>query len=82
MLAWLGVVFGSLLLIAPGILAFRDLGQWQAGQRFRPRLAWALGGVALWAAVLVPLLFSGFRGISLVVGVVFLPIVVRLAARE
>lgn len=80
--ARLGVVFGFLLLLVPGLFAKRDLVQWQADQRFRPRLAWALGGVALWAAALAPLMFTDFRGISLIVGVVILPIVVRVAARE
>ena len=80
--ARLGVVFGFLLLLVPGLFAKRDFVQWQADQRFRPRLAWALGGVALWAAALAPLMFTDFRGISLIVGVVILPIVVRVAARE
>jgi hypothetical protein len=81
-LAALGVGFGFLLLIVPGILALRDVRAWTAGERFRPRLAWALGGLACWSAVVVALQFSAFGGISLVIGVMLLPIVVHVAARE
>lgn len=82
LLAAVGVMFGFILLIVPGVLALRDVRAWKAGQRFRPRLAWALGGLAGWAAVVVALQFSAFGGISLVIGVMLLPIVVHVAARE
>ena len=81
-LAALGTGFGFLLLIVPGILALRDVRAWTAGERFRPRLAWALGGLACWTLAVASLQFTDFGGISIVVGVMLLPIVVHVAARE
>lgn len=80
-LAWLGVGFGALLLVAPGLFALRDVREWRAGLRYRPRLAWGLGGMALWAAAVLPWLLTDLGGFVLIIGVVTLPIVVRVAAR-
>jgi hypothetical protein len=81
-LAALGAAFGFLLLIVPGILASRQVGDWLAGHRFRPTLAWILGALALWTAALVPLLLSDFRGGAAVLGVIALPPLLLWAARD
>jgi len=81
-LAALGAAFGFLLLIVPGVVASRQVGEWLAGRRFRPRLAWVLGALALWTAALVPLLLSDFRGGAAVLGVIALPALILWADRD
>lgn len=81
-LATLGVVLGFLLLIVPGVIASRQVADWRAGHRYRPRLAWTLGALALWAAVVVPLMFTDFRGGAAVLGVIALPPLLLWAARD
>jgi hypothetical protein len=80
-LAILGVAFGFLLLVVPGIVAEGQVREWRRGLRFRPRFAWALGGAAIWATVLALLSLTPLFGFALVVGVVALPLVIRVAAR-
>ncbi len=81
-LAILGVAFGLLLFVVPGVVAGSQVREWRGGLRFRPRLAWALGGTAIWAGILVLLSFTALFGFALIVGVVTLPLVIRVAARE
>ena len=81
-LATLGVAFGFLLLIVPGVLASRQVADWRAGHRYRPRLAWVLGALALWVVVVVPLMFTDFRGGAAVLGVISLPPLLLWAARD
>jgi hypothetical protein len=81
-LAILGVAFGLLLFVVPGVVAGSQVREWRRGLRFRPRFAWALGGTAIWAATLVLLSFTPLFGFALIVGVVSLPLVIRVAARE
>ena len=80
-LALIGVAFGTILLVVPGLLALREMREWRAGHRYRPRLAWGLGGAALWAGAILPWLLTDLGGFVLIVGVVTLPLVVRVAAR-
>jgi hypothetical protein len=81
-LASFGVVVGFLLLVVPGLLAFREVKRWRRGRTYRPRLAWGLGGAGLWACALAPLLLTAFSGLAMVLGIVALPIVVHVAARR
>jgi len=81
-LATLGVAFGFLLLIVPGVIASRQVADWRAGHRYRPRLAWALGALALWGAVVIPLLLTEFRGGAAVLGVIALPPLLLWAVRD
>lgn len=81
-LATLGVGFGFLLVIVPGVMAARQVADWRAGARYRPRFAWVLGALALWTAVMVPLMASDFRGGAAVVGVIALPPLVIWARRD
>ena len=80
-LAILGVAFGLLLFVVPGVVAGSQVREWRNGLRFRPRFAWALGGTAIWAAILVLLSFTPLFGFALIAGVVALPLVIRVAAR-
>ena len=80
-LAILGVAFGLLLFVVPGVVAGSQVREWRSGLRFRPRFAWALGGTAIWAATLVLLSFTPLFGFALIAGVVALPLVIRVAAR-
>jgi hypothetical protein len=80
-LALAGVAFGFVLLVVPGVFALREVRDWRAGHTYRPRLAWALGGAGLWVCLLAPLLASDLSGLALVLGIVALPVVVRVAAR-
>ncbi len=81
-LAVLGVGFGTLLLIVPGVIAWRQVADWRAGHRYRPRFAWVLGALALWAAVVVPLMLTDFRGGAAVLGVIALPPLLLWSARD
>lgn len=81
-LAILGVGFGLLLFVVPGVVAGSQVREWRRGLRFRPRFAWALGGTAIWAVILVLWSFTALFGFALIVGVVALPLVIRVAARE
>ena len=76
------MAFGLLLFVAPGIVAGSQVRDWRRGLRFRPRLAWALGGTAIWAGILVLWSFTALFGFAMIVGVVALPLVIRVAARE
>jgi hypothetical protein len=81
-LALLGVAFGFLLLVLPGLLARRHVAEWRAGRRYRPRLAWALGAIALWTAAMALLMATGYRGGAAVLGVIALPPLVLWAVRD
>ncbi len=80
-LAGFGVGFGFILFVAPGVFALREVRDWRAGRTYRPRFAWGLGGAALWVCAMAPLMASDLRGLAMILGVVALPIVVRVAAR-
>jgi hypothetical protein len=70
-LALLGIGAGFLALIVPGVFALRSYRRWQEGIVLQPSFAWVMGILALWAAVVVPLLvFTDFLGLAILLGVV------------
>ncbi|MEO8476995.1 MAG: hypothetical protein ABI572_08090 [Actinomycetota bacterium] len=81
-LATLGVAFGFLLLVAPGVIASRQVADWRTGHRYRPAFAWALGALAAWVGVVTPLMLTEFRGAAAVLGVISLPPLLLWAARD
>jgi len=81
-LASLGVGFGFLLLIVPGVVAARQVAEWRSGRRYRPRLAWVLGALALWVAAMGALMLTDVRGGAAVLGVIALPPLILWAARD
>lgn len=70
-LALLGIVAGFLVVIVPGVIAMRSYRRWQDGIVLQPSFAWVMGILALWAAIVVPLLvFTDFIGLAILLGVV------------
>jgi hypothetical protein len=57
-LALLGVATGLLLFVVPGIFAMRSYRRWRLGIRLQPALAWVLGVVAVWAAIVATILLT------------------------
>ncbi len=73
--------FGLLLLIVPGLIAHRQVGEWRTGHRYRPRLAWALGALALWSIATAVLLATPYRGV-VALAVLSLPPAIWIATRD
>ena len=80
--AVLGVVFGFVALVVPGLFALGSYRRWQSGEQSEPTLAWSLAVLGLIAVPLV-LLFTVLPIVAVVLAfVIGLPLLVLVGPRH